>query len=267
MCVEPGKMCMNDMMAIDAQGGLGLAGARNTLPLAADAKGGRRAVFGPAPSYVASICTQRRSGRAEGKCRDGARRSAPLLRADIVGPHAAAPHQNSRQLALRSPEVATNAAQNHPSLHFHLRPADARGPAAPRADPGRHLHRRGAARRRRCSAAITYFQLWGYLWREWFTSVDHKRIGIMYMMLGIVMLLRGFSDAIMMRLQQAMAFGGSEGYLPPHHYDQIFTAHGVIMIFFVAMPLVTGLMNYRRAAADRRARRRLSRSSTISASG
>ncbi|RUZ00548.1 cytochrome o ubiquinol oxidase subunit I, partial [Mesorhizobium sp. M7A.F.Ca.CA.001.12.2.1] len=71
--------------------------------------------------------------------------------------------------------------------------------------------------------ALTYFKLWGYLWREWFTSVDHKRIGVMYMVLGIVMLLRGFSDAIMMRLQQAMAFGGSEGYLNSHHYDQIFT--------------------------------------------
>jgi cytochrome o ubiquinol oxidase subunit I len=93
-------------------------------------------------------------------------------------------------------------------------------------------------------AAITYFRQWGYLWREWITSIDHKRIGVMYMVLGLVMLLRGFSDAIMMRLQQAMAFGGSEGYLPAHHYDQIFTAHGVIMIFFVAMPFVTGLMNY-----------------------
>ena len=93
-------------------------------------------------------------------------------------------------------------------------------------------------------AAITYFKLWGYLWKEWFTSVDHKKIGIMYMILGIVMLLRGFSDAIMMRAQQAMAFGGSEGYLNAHHYDQVFTAHGVIMIFFVAMPIVTGLMNY-----------------------
>ncbi|HUN96893.1 MAG TPA: cbb3-type cytochrome c oxidase subunit I, partial [Bradyrhizobium sp.] len=93
-------------------------------------------------------------------------------------------------------------------------------------------------------SAITYFRLWSYLWREWFTTVDHKRIGIMYMVLGIVMLLRGFADAIMMRLQQAIAFNGSEGYLTAHHYDQIFTAHGVIMIFFVAMPLVTGLMNY-----------------------
>ena len=91
---------------------------------------------------------------------------------------------------------------------------------------------------------ITYFGKWGYLWREWFTSIDHKKIGIMYIILGIIMLLRGFSDAIMMRLQQAVAFGDSTGYLPPHHYDQIFTAHGVIMIFFVAMPLVTGLMNY-----------------------
>src|SRR6201996_2903736 len=92
--------------------------------------------------------------------------------------------------------------------------------------------------------AITYFRLWGYLWREWFTSVDHKRIGVMYIVLGIVMLLRGFADALMMRLQQAVSFGGSEGFLAAHHFDQIFTAHGVIMIFFVAMPFVTGLMNF-----------------------
>nr|AHL30240.1 cytochrome BO oxidase subunit I [Sphingomonas sp. NX-3] len=92
--------------------------------------------------------------------------------------------------------------------------------------------------------ALTYFRLWGYLWKEWFTTVDHKRIGIMYMILGLVMLLRGFADAIMMRAQQAMAFGANEGYLNAHHYDQIFTAHGVIMIFFVAMPFVTGLMNF-----------------------
>jgi cytochrome o ubiquinol oxidase subunit 1 len=91
---------------------------------------------------------------------------------------------------------------------------------------------------------VTRFKLWGYLWHEWFTSVDHKKIGIMYMILGVVMLLRGFADALMMRGQQAIAFAGNEGYLPPHHYDQIFTAHGVIMIFFVAMPFVTGLMNY-----------------------
>jgi len=91
---------------------------------------------------------------------------------------------------------------------------------------------------------VTYFRLWGYLWREWFTSIDHKKIGIMYIVLALVMLLRGFADAVLMRTQQAIASGGSEGYLPPHHYDQIFTAHGVIMIFFMAMPMITGLMNY-----------------------
>lgn len=93
-------------------------------------------------------------------------------------------------------------------------------------------------------AALLKFRLWGPLWRDWICSIDHKKIGIMYIILGLVMLLRGFADAVMMRLQQAMAFGDNLGYLPPHHYDQIFTAHGVIMIFFVAMPLVTGFMNY-----------------------
>ena len=92
--------------------------------------------------------------------------------------------------------------------------------------------------------AITYYRFWGPLWRDWLTSVDHKKIGVMYIVLAFVMLLRGFADALMMRAQQAVAFGANEGYLPPHHYDQIFTAHGVIMIFFVAMPFVTGLMNY-----------------------
>jgi len=82
-----------------------------------------------------------------------------------------------------------------------------------------------------------------YLWNEWITSVDHKRIGVMYMLLGVVMLLRGFIDAVMMRSQQSMAFHGL-GYLPPEHYNQIFSAHGTIMIFFAAMPLVIGLMNF-----------------------
>ena len=82
-----------------------------------------------------------------------------------------------------------------------------------------------------------------YLWRDWITSVDHKHIGIMYCFLAMVMLLRGFSDAIMMRSQQALAFQ-SPGYLPPEHYDQIFSAHGTLMIFFVAMPFVIGLMNF-----------------------
>ncbi|WP_148254479.1 cytochrome o ubiquinol oxidase subunit I [Aidingimonas lacisalsi] len=91
--------------------------------------------------------------------------------------------------------------------------------------------------------AITYFRKWKWLWTEWFTSVDHKKLGIMYFIVALVMLIRGFSDAIMMRTQLAMASAGAEGYLPPEHYDQIFTAHGVIMIFFVAMPMVIGLMN------------------------
>ena len=93
-------------------------------------------------------------------------------------------------------------------------------------------------------ALVTVKGAWPYLWREWLTSVDHKRIGVMYMILGLVMLVRGFSDAIMMRAQQALAAGHAQGYLPPEHYDQIFSAHGTIMIFFVAMPFVVGLMNF-----------------------
>ena len=85
---------------------------------------------------------------------------------------------------------------------------------------------------------------WPYLWREWITSVDHKRIGVMYGVLALVMLLRGFTDAMMMRLQQAFAAGDAQGYLPPDHFDQIFSAHGTIMIFFVAMPFMIGLMNF-----------------------
>ncbi|WP_022706926.1 cytochrome o ubiquinol oxidase subunit I [Paracoccus zeaxanthinifaciens] len=92
--------------------------------------------------------------------------------------------------------------------------------------------------------ALTYFRLWGYLWSNWFISIDHKKIGIMYMVLGLIMFVRGFADAIMMRSQQALASMGYEGYLNAHHYDQVFTAHGVIMIFFAAMPFVTGFMNY-----------------------
>ena len=81
-----------------------------------------------------------------------------------------------------------------------------------------------------------------YLWQEWITSVDHKRIGVMYVLLAGIMLLRGGVDAIMMRTQQAIAFH-SQGYLPPDHFNQIFSAHGTIMIFFMAMPFVIGLMN------------------------
>jgi len=90
---------------------------------------------------------------------------------------------------------------------------------------------------------ITRYRRWGYLWHEWFTSVDHKRIGVMYIVLALVMLVRGFADAIMMRAQQALAEGSSPGYLPPHHFDQIFSAHGTIMILFMAMPFLVGLWN------------------------
>ena len=90
---------------------------------------------------------------------------------------------------------------------------------------------------------ITKFKAWGPLWRDWITSIDHKRLGIMYILLALIMLMRGFADAIMMRTQLAAATNGAEGYLPPEHYDQIFTAHGVIMIIFMAMPFMVGLMN------------------------
>ncbi|WP_417527739.1 cytochrome o ubiquinol oxidase subunit I [Marinomonas shanghaiensis] len=86
-------------------------------------------------------------------------------------------------------------------------------------------------------------KLLGVLWNDWLTSVDHKKLGIMYIVLALVMLIRGFADAIMMRLQLALATSGDPGYLPPSHYDQIFTAHGVIMIIFMAMPFMIGLMN------------------------
>lgn len=90
---------------------------------------------------------------------------------------------------------------------------------------------------------LSYAKKWKYLWEEWIISVDHKKIGIMYIILAFVMLLRGFIDAVMMRSQQALAVGHNLGYLPPEHYDQIFTAHGVIMIFFMAMPFMFGLIN------------------------
>jgi len=90
---------------------------------------------------------------------------------------------------------------------------------------------------------ITHYRKWPYLWCEWLTSLDHKKIGIMYIILAMIMLLRGFSDAILMRSQQALAVGASQGYLPPHHFDQVFGAHGTIMIVFMAMPFLTGLMN------------------------
>jgi cytochrome o ubiquinol oxidase subunit 1 len=94
-------------------------------------------------------------------------------------------------------------------------------------------------------ALVVYVVLRGwapYLWREWITSVDHKHIGVMYVFLAGVMLLRGFTDAIMMRSQQALAYR-APGYLPPEHYDQIFSAHGTLMVLFVGMPFMIGLIN------------------------
>jgi cytochrome o ubiquinol oxidase subunit 1 len=93
-------------------------------------------------------------------------------------------------------------------------------------------------------ALITWKRQWPYVWNEWITSVDHKRIGVMYFILGGLMLSRGFVDALMMRSQQALALAPNTGYLPPEHYDQLFSAHGTIMIFFAAMPFVIGLMNF-----------------------
>ncbi|PHI35412.1 cytochrome o ubiquinol oxidase subunit I [Pseudoalteromonas sp. GCY] len=93
------------------------------------------------------------------------------------------------------------------------------------------------------AAMVTKHKKWGVLWHDWITSIDHKRLGVMYIILALIMLMRGFADAIMMRTQLAMATSGAAGYLPPEHYDQIFTAHGVIMIIFMAMPFMIGLMN------------------------
>ncbi|KVU06921.1 cytochrome ubiquinol oxidase subunit I [Burkholderia ubonensis] len=90
--------------------------------------------------------------------------------------------------------------------------------------------------------ALTITGRWKWLWSEWLTSVDHKKIGVMYIIVAFIMLLRGFADAIMMRMQLALSYN-APGFLPPHHYDQIFTAHGVIMIFFMAMVFMVGLMN------------------------
>lgn len=93
------------------------------------------------------------------------------------------------------------------------------------------------------AALLTRYRKWGVLWRDWLTSCDHKKIGIMYIVIALVMLLRGFIDAAMMRAQQAMALD-SGGYLPAEHFAQIFSSHGTIMIFFVAMPFLTGLINF-----------------------
>lgn len=92
-------------------------------------------------------------------------------------------------------------------------------------------------------AALTYFKRWKWLWKEWLTTVDPKRIGVMYIVVALIMLLRGLADAIMMRTQQATSVGSSHGILDPNHFQQVFSAHGTIMIFFAAMGLMFGLIN------------------------
>lgn len=92
-------------------------------------------------------------------------------------------------------------------------------------------------------SVLSYFKLWRWLWDEYLTSLDPKKIGVMYIAIAVIMLLRGFVDASMIRLQQALSVGESHGYLAPEHFQQVFTAHGTIMIFFVAMPIMFGLIN------------------------
>lgn len=92
--------------------------------------------------------------------------------------------------------------------------------------------------------SITYFKKWKYVWTEWICTVDHKKIGIMYVMLAFVMFIRALVQAMMMRAQQALSIGpGHTGYMDPAYYNQFFSEHGVIMIFFVAMPLIFGVIN------------------------
>lgn len=91
--------------------------------------------------------------------------------------------------------------------------------------------------------AITYFKRWKWLWKEWLTSLDPKKIGVMYIIVAFVMLLRGGADALMMRTQQATSVGSSHGIITSNTFQQVFSAHGTIMIFFVAMGLMFGLIN------------------------
>lgn len=90
---------------------------------------------------------------------------------------------------------------------------------------------------------ITYFKKWKWLWDEWITTVDHKRIGIMYIVVVLIMFLKGFADAVMMRVHQALAVGDTPGLLTSTHFQEIFSAHGTTMIFFVAMGFMFGLLN------------------------
>ncbi len=90
---------------------------------------------------------------------------------------------------------------------------------------------------------LTWLGRWGWLWREWLTSLDHKKIGIMYVVIALVMLSRAVVEGSMMRAQQAIALD-NPGYLPPEHFAQLFSTHGSIMIFFMAMPFLTGIINF-----------------------
>lgn len=92
-------------------------------------------------------------------------------------------------------------------------------------------------------ALLTYFKRWKWLWNEWLTSLDPKKIGVMYIAIAVLMLLRGVSDAVMIRVHQALASGDSSGVLSNDMFQQVFSAHGTIMIFFVAMGLVFGIVN------------------------
>ena len=91
-------------------------------------------------------------------------------------------------------------------------------------------------------ALITYLKRWTWLWKEWLTSLDPKKIGIMYLIVAVIMMMRGFADVIMMRIQQALA-ADSAGFITADTFQQVFSAHGTIMIFFVAMGLMFGIMN------------------------
>jgi cytochrome aa3-600 menaquinol oxidase subunit 1 len=90
-------------------------------------------------------------------------------------------------------------------------------------------------------AGLTYFKKWGYMWREWLTTVDHKRIGIMYLVSALLMLFRGGVDALMMRAQTAIP---ENAMLDAQHYNEVFSTHGVVMIIFMAMPFIFALMNF-----------------------
>jgi cytochrome o ubiquinol oxidase subunit 1 len=90
---------------------------------------------------------------------------------------------------------------------------------------------------------LTYTKRWKWLYREWLTTTDPKKIGVMYIAVALVMLLRGLADAGMMRAQQATSVGAHHGFLDPNHFQQVFSAHGTIMIFFVGMGLMFGLIN------------------------